>query len=202
MAITSYSTLKTEIANWVDRDDLTDHLDTFIDLTEADINRRLRIQPMETVFSGSIASGVFALPSGYRETLVMYHADAAGGEIETKPLDWLIRQYPTRSSSGRPCFAARAGSNFEFGPYPDSTYALSGIYYKAFDALSSSNETNWLTTDAPDLLLYGCLVQAEAFGWNDARLPMIKGAYEQALDHIATEDTRQRTGRAPRMTAQ
>ena len=39
MALTSYSTLKTSIANWLNRTDLTDEIaDDFIILTEADLN--------------------------------------------------------------------------------------------------------------------------------------------------------------------
>ena len=49
MALTNYTTLKAAIANFLARDDLTSEIDDFIDLTEADFNRRLRIRAMETV---------------------------------------------------------------------------------------------------------------------------------------------------------
>ena len=42
MALTTYSTLKAEIASYLNRDDLTTHLDTFIDLAESRLNRDLR----------------------------------------------------------------------------------------------------------------------------------------------------------------
>ena len=49
MALTSYSTLKTSIANWLNRSDLTDEIaDDFIVLTEADLNSKLRIRKMVT----------------------------------------------------------------------------------------------------------------------------------------------------------
>lgn len=194
MAITSYSTLKAEIAAWVDRDDLTDNLDSFIDLVEADLNRRLRIRAMETSFSGNLSSGVFAVPSGYRQLRSMYLDASPSKRVEPAPLDWLYMTYPNRASSGLPEFVAREGSNFVFGPYPDSDYAVSGIYWKAFDALSASNETNWLTENAPDVLLYGGLTMAEAFGWNDERLLMLKTQYEQGIKDLQNEDKRERFG--------
>ena len=43
MALDTYANLKTAIANFLARDDLTDEIDDFIDLTEADFNRRLLI---------------------------------------------------------------------------------------------------------------------------------------------------------------
>tara|TARA_R110002126_G_scaffold101090_2_gene232962 strand:+ start:154 stop:333 length:180 start_codon:yes stop_codon:yes gene_type:complete len=49
MALDNYSNLKTSIANFLARDDLTTEIDDFIDLTEADFNRRLRVRAMETV---------------------------------------------------------------------------------------------------------------------------------------------------------
>ena len=49
MALNNYANLKTAIANFLARDDLTTEIDDFIDLTEADFNRRLRVRAMETV---------------------------------------------------------------------------------------------------------------------------------------------------------
>ena len=48
MAINTYSTLQTAVANWLDRDDLADRVPEFISLAEATFNRVLRIRSMET----------------------------------------------------------------------------------------------------------------------------------------------------------
>jgi len=67
MALSTFSELKTEIANYVDRSDLTDQIPTFIKLAEARINRLLRVRIMETVKIISLISGVkrYPLPSDY-----------------------------------------------------------------------------------------------------------------------------------------
>ena len=49
MALDTYANLKTEIANYLNRSDLTEHLDTFIDLAEARHSRDLRVREMETI---------------------------------------------------------------------------------------------------------------------------------------------------------
>ena len=54
MALDTYANLKTSIANFLARDDLTSEIDDFIDLTEADFNRRLRIRDMETSLAFTI----------------------------------------------------------------------------------------------------------------------------------------------------
>ena len=46
MALDSYTNLKAEIADWLDRDDLTARIDTFIDLTEAKLAREIRVRAM------------------------------------------------------------------------------------------------------------------------------------------------------------
>ena len=66
MAINTYSTLQTAVANWLDRDDLTARIPEFIALAETRINRALRIRAMETVSTAiSTASGTreYALPT-------------------------------------------------------------------------------------------------------------------------------------------
>ena len=42
MSITTYSELKTAIANWLNRDDLTAVIPDFVSLVVADLNRKLR----------------------------------------------------------------------------------------------------------------------------------------------------------------
>ena len=66
MALNNYANLKIAIANFLARDDLTSEIDDFIDLTEADFNRRLRIRSMETVDSSfTIDAETEALPTGF-----------------------------------------------------------------------------------------------------------------------------------------
>ena len=59
MAIGTYSELQTAVANWLDRDDLTDRIQEFIALAEARMNRILRLAIMlnvdETTLGGAAA---------------------------------------------------------------------------------------------------------------------------------------------------
>ena len=56
MALSTFSELKTEIADYCDRSDLTSQIPTFIKLTEARINRSLRVRLMESVKVISLVS--------------------------------------------------------------------------------------------------------------------------------------------------
>ena len=57
MAIGTYAELQTAVANWLDRDDLTDRIPEFIALAEAKMNRVLRISLMENVSTALLMSG-------------------------------------------------------------------------------------------------------------------------------------------------
>ena len=70
MALDTYANLKTEIASFLNRDDLTAQIDTFIDLAETRHARDLRIREMETVDTSiTTVAGTqsYDLPTGYLE---------------------------------------------------------------------------------------------------------------------------------------
>lgn len=199
MAITSFSTLKSSIADWLDQDDIGDAIDTMIDLAEARIYRELRIKPMETALSVTISSGVAAVPSDYLELRYAYVDTNPVTPLQVKSPQFIHLDYPQRSSDAVPIYIARDGSNFIFGPYPDSNYTIKGSYYAKLDALSTSNETNWFITNAPDLLLYGALVHSAAYLEDDNRLTMWEAAYQQVKDRVIEQDKQERypRGMAP-----
>ena len=67
MAITNYSELKSAIADWLDRTDLTDQIPDFITLAEARHKRDFKLRRMETrVTADTIAdTEYYTLPDNY-----------------------------------------------------------------------------------------------------------------------------------------
>jgi hypothetical protein len=191
MAITSYSTLQTAILGWVHRGSdatLTAEAPLLVQFAEARIYRDLRIRCMETALSSAIASGVVAVPTGYVEMKYAYINGSPTQKLQRKDAEWIYHNYPTRSSDGTPKFFAREADNFIFGPYPDSAYTVKGVYYKKLDALSDSNTTNWFITNAPDLLLFAALCEAEPFLVNDERVALWEKKYDQIRARVQRED--------------
>lgn len=188
MSINTYATLVTAVGSWIKRSDLTDSIPDFIRFGELRIYRDLRIRAMETALSDTIASGVIAVPSGYVEMKHAYINGTPTQKLQRKDSEWMYQNYPTRSSGGIPKFFAREADNFIFGPYPDSGYTVKGIYYKRLTALGTGNQTNWFTENAPDLLLWAALVEAEPFVMNDARTALWAGKYETTKERIQRED--------------
>lgn len=192
MSINSFSTLKTAVNNWLNRTDLSDYVNDFIMLGEARIYRELRIKAMETALSDTISSGVVAVPSDYLELKHAYINSSPTQPLQRKTAEWIYQKYPTRSADSVPKFIARDGDNFIFGPYPDSGYTLKGIYYAKLTALSTSNETNWFTSNAPDLLLWAALAEAEPFIGNDERAMLWETKYQQAKNAVESQDEKER----------
>lgn len=187
-AITSYTTLKTEVANILHRSDLTSDIPLFIQMGEIRIYRELRVKAMETALSSAIASGVVAVPTGYLAFKNVYIDGSPTQYLQRKDAEWIYANYPTRSADGKPKFIGREVSNFIFGPYPDSAYTVKGTYYKKLTALSGGNETNWLTDDAPDLIYYAALCEAAPWLRDDARIPVWEGRYNLAKTRVQKQD--------------
>jgi len=193
MAINTYGTLKAAVANWLDRDDLSDRIPEFISLSEAIFNRTLRIRAMETTVSDSTPSGSKedALPTGYLQMREIHLVTSPVVSLSyiTPEIMYRIR---AGSTNGRPTSYTIMGDNILFGPTPDAVYTYSMTYYKAIDALSDSATTNWAILNAPDLYMYGTLLQAEPFLMNDERVPLWERGFRQAITDIQEQDNKDR----------
>jgi hypothetical protein len=193
MAINTFGTLKTAAANWLDRSDLTDRIPEFIVLAEALFNRTLRIRAMETTVSDNTPSGSKedALPTGYLQMREIHLATSPVVSLSyiTPEIMYRIR---AGSTNGEPNSYTILGDNILFGPTPDSAYAYSMTYYKAFTALSDDDTTNWLILNAPDLYLYGALLQAEPFLMNDNRVALWERAVRQIIADLQDQDNKDR----------
>lgn len=179
MAISTLAELRTAVANRLRRSDTSAYVDDWILLAETDIFRRLRVRDMETAFSDTISSGVIALPTSYVDLKFAYINASAAQRLSRKSAAWIYEKYPNRSSDGQPSFIAREGSNFIFGPYPDSEYTVSGVYYKNIGPVSSSAHA--VFTNNPDVYVYGSLYMAVRELKDDAGIGRWGPLYEQSL---------------------
>ena len=193
MAITTYSELKTAVANWINRTDLTSRIPEFIALAETRINRRLRIRAMETVYNADTASStkLYALPTGF--------AGMRSFKLNTDPLtdlDYMTPENMDRiwagSSTGKPKAYTLEGDNLRLSPTPDGAYEMELLYYKKFDALSDAAPTNWLMLNAPDVLLYGACLEAAPYMKGHPDIPVWGEFFKSAMDDIETEDEQDR----------
>jgi len=186
---TNYATLKTTIANYLARTDLTDQIPEFIRLAEDRLRRDLRIRPMLKVATASTTAGdaTVSLPSDFLAMKDLHIDSNPVGVLQFENTSNFFRN--TRSKqSGQPRFYTLLGSEFQFAPIPDSAYTLRMVYYYKPDYLSDSNSSNLFLANCPDLLLYGSLGEAEPYLMNDERLQTWAALYQRGVDSLTRSD--------------
>jgi hypothetical protein len=181
--ITNYTTLQTAIGDYLARSDLSTFLPNFTQNWEERFYRESKnwASWMEAALSVTITSGVAAVPADYLGLKQAYLDGTANIPLKRISLDQLYLRYPRDGQTGTPRYIARNGANFEFGPIASSG-TLAGTYYAKPTVLrTDADGANWLTTNAPDLLLYGSLLEAEPFLKNDKRIVIWQQFYNDAL---------------------
>jgi hypothetical protein len=193
MAIGTYDELKTAVANWLDRNDLTDRIPEFIALAEARMNRVLRLRMMESKYTASTVASQrnYALPTGYIQM--------RNFQINTSPVTPLQYVSPEiydrlwgGSTGGTPQFYTIITNEIQLGPVPGSVLTLEMLFYKKITALSGTNTTEQMLTDNPDIYLYGALLEAEPFIMNDERVGLWAKGFQQAVADLQEQDNKDR----------
>lgn len=183
--IADYAELQTSVADFLNRDDLTSAIPTFIRLCEARIDRDLTHWRQERRSTATLDAQYSTLPSDFLRPMRLQLLDTYTGEIAPISTAQMLQMRQDRNDRvGRPEYYALTGGSLELFPTPDDTYTASLVYYGRVPALSVSNTTNWLLTEAPDVYLYGALVHSAPYLKDDARLGVWESLFKQGLDTL------------------
>jgi len=194
--LATYSDLQTSISAWLKRSDLDAYIPDFISLCEAKFNRELRISAMEQRVTATLDEEYEDLPTDYAEMRSLQITGPYGRPLQFMPPEDLRRRFP-EGCVGTPVNYTIIGDSLQFGPPPSGSYPLEMVYYTKFEALSDSAPTNWMLTNAPDVYLFGSLLEASPYIKNDARIPVWEAKYGQALNSVRNEDVRKRHSGSP-----
>lgn len=184
--VSSYTTLLTAVADWIGRSDLTTFIPNFVQNWEERFYRQPRNQGpwMESSSLSVSFSSTAAIPTDFLALRTAYLSGQSRQALIWSSLEQLYAKYPRSASSGIPAWISRDGANFVFGPVPNSTFTLNGNYLAKpvlLRSFASDAAAHYLVVNAPDLLIYGALCEAEPFLKNDDRLPLWKTLYTEAL---------------------
>jgi len=109
--------------------------------------------------------------------------------IYPRSYEFCNEYWPDRDQTGTPKFYAEYDyGNWLIVPTPTITNPFEVVYYQRPEPLSSTNQTNWFTEYAPDLLFYACLLESASYLKNDQRISVWKDYYMQAASSIKKED--------------
>ena len=189
MALTSYSSLKTAVANYLGRSDLTSQIPDFITLAELRLSREIRTRKLLKSVTTTTTAGdsTVALPSDFLELRDIY--------LDGNPrisLQYLSPSTFTRNAqatvSGKPAVYTTLAQEFEFAPIPDKAYTVELLYYFKPVPMSDSVSSNEFLANYPDALLYASLAEAEPYLMNDARIQVWSSMYDRAIANISVSD--------------
>lgn len=191
MSIASYSDLNTAVANYLARDDLTARIPEFIALAEAKFNRELRCRQMETRSTTSVSLSntepeMVSLPSDFQSMRSFRITSVTGRPRLEYMSDTQMDEYRQTigNVAGQPKYFSIFGNEIELCPTPDDAYTIEMKYRATVTALTASATTNWLILLAPDLYLYGTLLEAAPYMKEDPRIAVWGAGMTAAIDGL------------------
>lgn len=196
MALSTYSEIKSTVADYLNRADLTAVLPSFVTLAEAKFNRELRTRDMLVRAQATSSNQYVSLPTDFLQHYSL-SLDTASAQ---PPMDYIgpqeakmlkARHVTAGSGSSRmQYFYTVIDGAFEIVPTPNADLELDLVYYAKIPALSDSNTTNWLLTKSPDLYLYSALLEAAPYLKDDDRVQLWAAARQQVMDAMNLESER------------
>ena len=189
MSFATYSDLKTSIAGYLARSDLTNQIPDFITFAENRLRRELRVRQMLKSVTTATVSGdsTVEIPSDFLEI-----RDFVVLTNPIQPLSYSspssLSNDPRASEVGVPKSYTILANEFLMSPSPDGVYTLRLLYYSAPPYMSSTNASNVFLNVAPDALLYAALLEAEPYLMNDGRVNTWGSMYDRAISSLTKSD--------------
>ena len=198
MAISNYSELKASVINWSHRNDLDVLVDDFITLAEADMykgtemHEALQLRSMETTSTASISADALALPANFESMRSFRITDDSLIDLRYKTPDALVH----KGGTGQPKYYTIT-SQLEFDVFPDQAYPCEMIYIERPLGITSSNTTNDVLTNHPDIYLYGSLWALFTHADDEAQAQKYYQRFSLAINGANQKDENGRYGSTP-----
>ncbi len=187
MAITTYGELKTAVANWLDRSDLTSRIPEFITLGESRINQELRTRENEKRITATITTEYFDAPADFIEM--------RNFQLNTDPIQHLdyvspeqMDRFQPNATTGQPREYSIHGKEFQVKPIPDTTYTAEITYWYEHTDFVLDADTNTVLTKFPGLYIYSALISAAPFVGDDRKIQTWAALYNGLMKDINTRD--------------
>jgi hypothetical protein len=192
-AVMTYDSLTTDITQYLERNDaaVVNQIPSFIMLAEFEIAEQIKTLGQQQVVESTMTIGepVIPKPARWRKTVSMNVT--VSGQIQPillRKYEYLRQYAPSSTTTSTPLYYSDYNyDNWLVAPTPDQAYSFEVLYYERLAPLSSSNQTNWITQNAPNAMLYGTLLQAMPFLKNDQR-QIFQQKYTEAMQVLKQED--------------
>ncbi len=212
----NFRDIKDTVADWLQVEELRSRIEDFVIFGQKQLERELRVRALE-VFpaNGTLSTGAntVALPTGYIELIYFAILDGTSRKMlfdrstARDFSDRVPRHSGDTTNTGRPQGFTRKGSNLEFSRYANKDYDYEWAYFAHLTELADEDDTNWFTTDAPDVLVYSALMYAAPAiplirsgtrMMPDPRIAMWRAEYIRLVNQLRSVDSKERASGVPK----
>lgn len=191
--IVDYASLQAAVTEYLARDQdatLIARIPTFIQLAEAKFNRQLFVRQMEQratalVNLGSSEPEFISLPADFQSMRRVRLSSVAGKPCLSFKSGTQLDEYRFGISdvAGQPRYFTVFGDEIELAPTPAAAYTVEMVYRRNIPPLAVT-DPNWLLTLAPDLYLYGVLLESAPYIKEDGRIQTWGLGFSSALNEL------------------
>lgn len=195
----TFSSLKTTIADYLARNDMTDQIPSFIKLAEARMSRELQNAMLEEVAQADIVADqrFITLPADLRSIREVATIDGTTRTglryLAPAQLDEDKKQNPTRTDLS---YFSITSQDLELWACPSKDMKIEIVYNEGVQALSDSQPTTTMLTRHPDAYLYGALAHAYDYLQDETRAQSYDAKFTRALAEVMRDTEKQRFGTA------
>jgi hypothetical protein len=191
----TYDELVTNIRNYteVDANVFTNSvINTFITFAENRILRDIDLDVFKLEVTGNMTSGNKFLSAPSDILTHRYMMVTSGSDqifLDFRDTSFMKEYWPNGATTGIPKYYSVWDQNtFYIAPTPNASFVVEMGYIYRPAQLSSTNNTTWISTNAPEALFYACLIQAYSYTKGPPEMmATFDASYKQALQGLGIE---------------
>lgn len=201
-AVLTYNSLVVAVQNYLERSNPTfiSDIPLFIMLGERRVARDLKILGLKVFITGTLTTDpltaqILAKPTRWLSTSTFNIGTGDSfntrKQILERSYEYVRIYWPDPTVTGEPKYFSDYDYNhWLLGPTPDEEYPYEIAYYQTPELIDETTSTNYLTENAPDILLYATLLETASYLKDDERIAVWKGYYDGARGALSNEDQR------------
>lgn len=198
--VMTYTSLYNQVVSYLDREDVAtqEQIPEFIYQAQQYLALACKTIGVESSVVSSFIPGqsVYQKPANWRRNIAMNAGSGANFNTRNPVLlrtYEFLRAYTPDSADATKRALPRFYSDYQFtnflvAPTPDQAYPFEYIFLQIPDPVTLTNQTNWWTNFAPQVLLNATLLEAMYFLKNDERIEVFKAARQEGVDLINQQD--------------
>ena len=168
-------------------------INTFITMAENRILRDIDLDVFKLEVTGTMTSSnkFLTTPSNILTHRYLILTSAANEQLflDFRDTSFMKEFWPNGASTGTPkYYSVWDQDTFYVAPTPNANFSVELGYIYRPAQLSATNTTTWVSNNAPEALLYACLIQA--YSYTKGPLEMLQyfdNSYKQALQGLGVE---------------